>query len=52
MAVLPMLAPVVKQRGRFASDANRALMALEQSAPRVFKKMQAARLAQLERSNG
>jgi len=37
---LARLAPLVKSRGKNALDSHRVLMALEQSAPRVFKKMQ------------
>eukprot|EP01041_Mallomonas_annulata_P000127 gene127-202_t len=39
---LAALAPLVKSRGRVAVDAHRALMGLEQSVPRVFKKIQLA----------
>mmetsp|Transcript_14415 Transcript_14415/g.21637 ORF Transcript_14415/g.21637 Transcript_14415/m.21637 type:complete len:2162 (-) Transcript_14415:214-6699(-) len=39
---LGVLAAGVRARGRGAVDAHRTLMALEQSAPRVYKKMMAA----------
>ena len=38
---LALFAPLVRSRGRPALDAHKTLMALEQTAPRVFKKMQA-----------
>lgn len=40
-ACLAALAPLVRSRGRSAVDAHKLLMGLEQTAPRVFKKMQA-----------
>jgi hypothetical protein len=39
---LAALAPVVRGRGRPALEAHKVLMGLEQSLPRVYKKMQAA----------
>lgn len=41
-SVLGALAPLVRSRGRSAVDAHKLLMALEQTVPRVFKKMQTA----------
>lgn len=40
--VLVLMGPIVKSRGRAAIDAHKALTGLEQSNPRLFKKVQAA----------